>query len=65
LRFRAKGKDRQVNMVRPTNLMRALVIMAKIRGVKIRVLINSGYLGNFVSPDFVEKAQLHTQAKEY
>jgi hypothetical protein len=41
------------------------VITAKIRGIKARILIDFGYLGNFVSPDFVEKVKLHTQAKEY
>jgi hypothetical protein len=52
-------------MAKPTNLTRALVVTAKIRGTRARILINFGYLGNFVSPDFVKKAQLHTQAKEY
>jgi hypothetical protein len=46
-------------MARTTNLIRALIVTAKIRGIKARVLINSGYLGNFISPDFVEKAKLH------
>jgi hypothetical protein len=52
-------------MARPTNLIRTLIITAKIRGIKARILINSGYLGNFVFPDFVKKAQLHIQVKEY
>jgi hypothetical protein len=64
-RPRAKGKDRQINMARPTNLIKALVVTAKIRGTRARILINSGCLGNFMSPDFVKKAQLHTQAKRY
>jgi hypothetical protein len=41
------------------------MVTAKIRGTRARILINSGYLSNFISPDFVKKAQLHTQAKEY
>jgi hypothetical protein len=41
------------------------MITAKIRGIKVRILINSGYLSNFVSFDFVKKAQFHTQTKEY
>ena len=65
LRSRAKGKDRQINMAKPTNPTRALIITAKIRGARVRILINSGCLNNFVSSDFVEKAQFHTQAKEY
>jgi hypothetical protein len=65
LRPKTKRKDCQINMARPTNLTRALVITAKIRDTRVRILINSGYLSNFVSPDFVKKAQLHTQAKEY
>jgi hypothetical protein len=52
-------------MAKPINLTRALVITAKIRGIKARILIDSGYLGNFISPDFVKKAQFYTQAKEY
>jgi hypothetical protein len=52
-------------MAKPTNLIKALMVTAKIRGIKIRILIDSGYLGNFVSFNFVKKAQLHTQAKEY
>jgi hypothetical protein len=43
-------------MARPTNLTRALVVTAKTRDIKIRILINSGCLGNFVFPDFVKKA---------
>jgi hypothetical protein len=65
LRPRIKGKDRQINMARPTNLIRTLMVTAKIRDIRARILINSGYLGNFVSPDFVKKAQLHIQAKGY
>ena len=59
LRPGVKGKDRQINMARPTNLIRVLVVTAKIRGIKARILIDSGYLGNFVSFDFVKKAQFH------
>ena len=39
--------------------------MAKIRDIKIRILINSGCLSNFMSPNFVKKAQFHKQAKGY
>jgi hypothetical protein len=56
LRLRAKGKDCQINIARPTNLIRALVITAKIRDIKARILIDSGYLGNFMSFKFVKKA---------
>jgi hypothetical protein len=52
-------------MTRPTNPTRALMVTAKIRDTRTRILIDSEYLGNFISPDFVKKAQLHTQAKEY
>jgi hypothetical protein len=52
-------------MAKPTNSIRTLVITVKIRGIKARILIDSGCLGNFVFSDFVEKAQLHIQAKEY
>ena len=52
-------------MASPTNPPKALVIITKIRGTKTRVLINSECLGNFMSPGFVKKAQLHTQTKEY
>jgi hypothetical protein len=41
------------------------MVTAKIRGIKARILIDSGCLGNFVSPDFVKKARFHIQAKEY
>jgi hypothetical protein len=60
LRPGAKKKNRQINMTRPTNLTKALMITAKIRGTRARILIDSECLSNFVSPDFVEKAQLHT-----
>jgi hypothetical protein len=43
-------------MASPTNPFKALIIIVKIRGIRARVLINSGYLGNFISPGFVEKA---------
>jgi hypothetical protein len=52
-------------MTRTINLIRALIITAKIRGTRIKILIDFGCLGNFVSPDFVKRAQLYTQAKEY
>jgi hypothetical protein len=41
------------------------MVIAKIRNTRVRILINSEYLSNFVSPNFVKKARLHTQAKEY
>jgi hypothetical protein len=65
LRPGAKGKDRQINMAKPTNPIRALIITAKIRGIKTRILIDSGCLDNFMSSNFVKKAQFHIQAKEY
>jgi hypothetical protein len=52
-------------MTKFTNLIRALVITAKIRGTRIRILINFKYLDNFVSSNFVKKAQFHIQIKEY
>jgi hypothetical protein len=52
-------------MAKSINPIRALVITAKIRGIRVRILIDFKYLGNFVSFNFVEKAQLYTQAKEY
>jgi hypothetical protein len=52
-------------MARPINLTKALVITAKIRGTRARILIDSEYLNNFMSPDFVKKAQLHIQIKKY
>ena len=52
-------------MARPTNLTRALVITAKIRDIRARILIDFGCLGNFMSSDFVKKAQFHTQVKKY
>jgi hypothetical protein len=52
-------------MAKFTNLIRALVITAKIRGIKARILIDFGCLGNFVFPDFVKKARFYTQAKGY
>jgi hypothetical protein len=52
-------------MARPINPIRALVVTAKIRGTRVRILIDSGCLGNFVFSDFVKKVQLHTQIKEY
>jgi hypothetical protein len=56
LRSEIKRKDRQINIARFINLIRALVITAKIRDTRARILINSEYLNNFVFPDFVEKA---------
>jgi hypothetical protein len=40
-------------------------MIVKIRDTRARILIDSGYLGNFISSNFVEKAQFHTQVKEY
>jgi len=56
LRPEAKGKGRQINMAKSINLIRALVVTVKIRGIKARILIDFGYLSNFVSLDFVKKA---------
>jgi hypothetical protein len=39
--------------------------MAKIRDIRVRILIDFECLGNFMFPDFVKKAQFHTQAKKY
>jgi hypothetical protein len=55
LRPKTKGKDRQINMARPINLIKALVITVKIRDTRVRILIDSGCLNNFVSFDFVKK----------
>jgi hypothetical protein len=55
LKFKAKGKDRQINIAKFINLIRALVITAKIRDIKARILIDFGCLGNFVFSNFVEK----------
>jgi hypothetical protein len=52
-------------MAKPINLIRTLIITAKIRDIKARILIDSEYLSNFVSLNFVKKAQFYTQAKEY
>jgi hypothetical protein len=52
-------------MIRPTNLIKALTVTAKIRDTRARILIDFEYLGNFVFSDFIKKAQLHTQTKEY
>jgi hypothetical protein len=43
-------------MAKPTNLIKMLVITAKIRGIKARILIDSECLSNFVFLDFVKKA---------
>jgi hypothetical protein len=56
LKPKTKEKDRQINMAKPTNLIKTLVITAKIRGIRIRILIDSRYLDNFVSFNFVKKA---------
>jgi hypothetical protein len=56
LRPRVKKKDRQINMARPTNPIRALIVTAKIRDTRSRILIDSECLSNFISPDFVKKA---------
>jgi hypothetical protein len=42
-------------MAKSTNLIRALVVTAKIRDIRARILIDSGCLDNFVFPDFVKK----------
>jgi hypothetical protein len=52
-------------MTKLINPLRTLIVIIKIRGIKARILINSGYLNNFIFPDFVKKVQFHTQAKEY
>jgi hypothetical protein len=52
-------------MAKPINLTKTLIMTAKIRDIKVRILIDSEYLSNFISPDFVKKTQLHTQAKGY
>jgi hypothetical protein len=65
LKPKAKEKDRQINMTKPINPTKALVITAKIRDTKAKILIDSKCLSNFVFLNFVEKAQFHTQAKEY
>jgi hypothetical protein len=41
------------------------MITAKIRDTKTRILIDSECLSNFMFPNFVKKARLHTQAKGY
>jgi hypothetical protein len=41
------------------------MVTAKIRDTRVRILIDSGYLSNFISSDFIEKVQFHTQAKDY
>jgi hypothetical protein len=42
-------------MTKPINLIKTLVITAKIRGIRARILIDFGYLGNFVFLNFVKK----------
>jgi hypothetical protein len=59
LRPEIKGKDRQINMTRFINPTKTLVITAKIRDTKIRILIDSEYLSNFIFLNFVKKAQLY------
>jgi hypothetical protein len=56
LRPKIKKKDHQINMAKSTNLTKALIVTAKIRDTRARILINLGYLNNFVSSDFVKKA---------
>jgi hypothetical protein len=56
LRPKAKGKNRQINMAKPTNPIKALIITAKIRDIRARILIDSECLNNFVSSNFVKKA---------
>jgi hypothetical protein len=43
-------------MAKSTNLTKALIVTTKIRGIRARILIDSKYLGNFISPNFVKKA---------
>jgi hypothetical protein len=43
-------------MAKPINLTKALMVTAKIRDIKIRILIDFRCLGNFVFSDFVKKA---------
>jgi hypothetical protein len=43
-------------MAKPTNPIKALVITAKIRDIRARILIDSKYLSNFVFSNFVKKA---------
>jgi hypothetical protein len=43
-------------MAKSINLIKALIITAKIRGIKVRILIDFRYLGNFVFSNFVKKA---------
>jgi hypothetical protein len=52
-------------MTKSINLIKTLIVTAKIRDIRARILINFRCLGNFVFFDFVKKAQLHTQAKGY
>jgi hypothetical protein len=56
LKPEVKEKDRQINMAKPTNPTKTLVITVKIRGTKARILIDSRCLDNFIFPDFVKKA---------
>jgi hypothetical protein len=56
LRPGAKEKDRQINIAKPTNLTKTLIITAKIRDIRARILIDFRCLDNFVSPNFVKKA---------
>jgi len=43
-------------MVSLINPFKVLVIIAKIKGIRIKILIDFECLGNFISPDFVKKA---------
>jgi hypothetical protein len=52
-------------MAKLTNPIKALVITAKIRDIRARILIDFRYLSNFVFSDFVKKTQFYTQIKGY
>jgi hypothetical protein len=65
LRPGVKKKDRQINIAKPINLIRALMVTVKIRNIRARILIDFEYLGNFMSSNFIKKAQFHTQTKGY
>jgi hypothetical protein len=52
-------------MTKFTNPIKALIVTAKIRDIRARILIDSECLSNFVFSNFVKKAQLYIQAKGY
>jgi hypothetical protein len=56
LKPKVKGKDRQINITKLINLIKTLIITAKIRDIRVKILIDFKYLGNFVSFNFVKKA---------